>query len=242
MSNITGGGDPLADLSRSPLGNIPSIGSSRPTKYTLDSVPTLEGQNGILGLEQAYAARDRQAVRLVAQVFGKPKNSAMQKVLNEEEYLHLRSGKKMNFYFPGYSDGIPPSEKTFNLAAYIKAQAEMETLTKWKGGLETDLLLLNSVHDLAANHSRLNYSGVVAITLERALAAKAIPSVAGLLGEILRFTEAYVGDDPTWGFSDQQGLKCAGSALKQLLLSLLPKWLKGDAEKAKHFVVTDVSR
>jgi hypothetical protein len=58
---------------------------------------------------------------------------------------------------------------------------------------------------------------------------------------IIRFSSSAHNDDPTWGFSDQEGLRIGASALKRVILSLLPKKLANDYNKARHFAVVDAS-
>lgn len=235
MGNI-GDDDPFDSGGR----RFPNIGSTG--RGVFHTVPTVHGQRGILSVEEHYAEAVKTPVRLVAQIFGKPGSHVMDEIYAHDAYMHLKTAERMNFYFPGYEDGVAPSAETFRLESYIKAQVEMEQLTTWKGGLETYLLLMNSVYDADAKQSRLDYSGVVTMTFERALHDKAIPSVAALLTEIMQFADSYEGDDPTWGFSEREGRKLVGSALVKLLIHFLPKWLKGNLEKAKYFAVRDVSR
>lgn len=42
--------------------------------------------------------------------------------------------------------------------------------------------------------------------------------------------------------SDSRGANVAGSALKRLFLSLIPKGLGDDVKKAAHFAVKDVAK
>jgi hypothetical protein len=88
----------------------------------------------------------------------------------------------------------------------------------------------------------MHLSTVVALTLERAIEQKAINSVSALLEDIVVATEKHTGNDPTWAFSDSQGLRIAGSALKRFLLSLLPAWARDDAARGFHFYVKDLDR
>lgn len=69
----------------------------------------------------------------------------------------------------------------------------------------------------------------------------AIVSVEQFFESIFRFAEEFDGSDPAWGFSDAQGRAIAGSALKRLVLSLLPKKLSDEAERAVHFVAKDIN-
>jgi hypothetical protein len=66
-------------------------------------------------------------------------------------------------------------------------------------------------------------------------------SVEQLFGDIFRYAETQNGEDPTWGFSDQTGVRLASSAFKQMLLSLLPKGISEEARKAFYFAVADIS-
>jgi hypothetical protein len=60
----------------------------------------------------------------------------------------------------------------------------------------------------------------------------AINSVTSFFEDIVRYAEHADGEDPTWGFSDAQGARLAGSALRRFILALLPKDLGKDAERA----------
>lgn len=206
------------------------------------SVPTIL-QADIGTIEHAYHAVAERRVRLVVQIFGRPTSPAMKTILADQAYFHLRSAELVNFYFVGYAGGQPPSEQSFEPESFIRAIADLEERTTWQYGEETDLFVLNSIRDPATGASRLDYSAVVAIRLERALADKAIPSVPVLLGELIRATRerAHL-DDPTWGFSEGKGKKAVADGLKKMIFSFGPKWLEGSFDKAKHFVVTDVSR
>jgi hypothetical protein len=58
---------------------------------------------------------------------------------------------------------------------------------------------------------------------------------------VFRYAEHQNGTDPTWGFSDQAGKGIAGSALRSVLISLLPKPLQADAKRAWYFAVSDLN-
>jgi hypothetical protein len=59
--------------------------------------------------------------------------------------------------------------------------------------------------------------------------------------KIFRFAEDQSGEDPTWGLSDYLGLQVAGSALKSLLLLLVPETIRAEVRKALHLYVKDIS-
>jgi hypothetical protein len=72
--------------------------------------------------------------------------------------------------------------------------------------------------------------------------SEAIRSIETFFEVVFRFAESSSDEDPTWGFSDARGLDVAGSALKRVVLSLLPKELGEDYKRAEQFVVQDVGR
>lgn len=69
----------------------------------------------------------------------------------------------------------------------------------------------------------------------------AIKSVETFFKQIVDYVSSTDGTDPTWGFSDKQGLKSGMSWLKRLVLSLLPKDLGKLYQEASHFTVRDAS-
>jgi hypothetical protein len=69
----------------------------------------------------------------------------------------------------------------------------------------------------------------------------AIHSVRRFFEDVFRFAESVTDPDPTWGFSDEMGVRTAGSALKRVILSLLPEELGAAYRRAKHFAIRDVS-
>jgi hypothetical protein len=70
----------------------------------------------------------------------------------------------------------------------------------------------------------------------------AIVGVHQLFEEVFRAADTASDDDPTWAFSDAQGIRVAGFGLKRLLLSLLPKSLGEDVRRAAHFAIADVGK
>lgn len=64
-------------------------------------------------------------------------------------------------------------------------------------------------------------------------------SYESIIDQVVKYAEASHGNDPSWGSSDAQCKRLAGSALKRLLISFLPEALQGDAGSAFHFYVKD---
>jgi hypothetical protein len=74
------------------------------------------------------------------------------------------------------------------------------------------------------------------------LSKKAIDSVGSYFEEIFGTPNGKTVFDPTWGFSDSRGFGAVISALKALVLSLLPKPLRPAVEKAAFSAVRDLTR
>ena len=102
-----------------------------------------------------------------------------------------------------------------------------------------DLLLTNARFD--GTSAELDFSTAISADLVKMKSDGTINSVGSYFESIFQYSENQNGSDPTWGFSDQAGKRVAGSALRSLLISLLPKGLRDDAKHAFHDAVVDVS-
>ena len=100
-------------------------------------------------------------------------------------------------------------------------------------------MLINARFD--GRRAFLDFSSAITADLMKMRAEGAIQSVDSYFEAIFRYSEQQNGTDPTWGLSDHMGMQIGGSALKNLLLSLLPKGLQNDAKKAFHSAVSDIS-
>jgi hypothetical protein len=87
----------------------------------------------------------------------------------------------------------------------------------------------------------LDFSSTIVCDLDRMIRDKAIQSIRRFFEDVFRFADGVGAPDPTWGFSDSMGVQTAGSALKRVILSLLPRDLGADYSRAEHFVIRDVS-
>ena len=58
--------------------------------------------------------------------------------------------------------------------------------------------------------------------------------------KIFRYSEETDGRDPTWGFSDRMGVGMGKSALKELLICLLPGGLRSTAREASYYIAVDL--
>ena len=194
---------------------------------------------------------------MVGLAFARP-NSALAKaeIIPQLEDWHHRSGKHIDFYFAGYTRphpqitlrgytevSIPGARPWLYSAERFNAfRQELEAETTWKYSGGTELLLLNAHFDEAGDRAILDFGSTVCCKLDLMKIDQAVQGVEQFFEAVFRFAESTSDEDPTWGFSDKQGLGIAGSALKRVALSLIPKELEAEYKKAEHFVVRDVGR
>jgi len=192
-------------------------------------------------------------VRMVVIVLARPEvKVSRDEVLAHINYWNAAAGSHIDFFFVGWSQEpsslgdvelLIPGKTSwyFDAENFHAACTELKNSTKWRYEGETELLITNARFDPDSDSVSLDFSSTVCCRLENMLKDKAIPSVGGLFQKIFSFAESQSGDDPTWGFSDDQGVKAAGSALKEFVLSLIPEWLRGEYQKAAHFTITNVA-
>lgn len=195
------------------------------------------------------------STRMVGIVFARP-NSALAKaeIVPQLSYWHYRSGEHIDFYFAGYTYAHPlvpgyievpiPGAETWLYSAerFDAFRRNFESRTKWKYEGSSELLLLNARFDLQTKRGIIDFTSMICCHLDAMKNDQAIQSTERFFESVFRFAETADGDDPTWGFSDKQGIGIAGSALKRVVLSLLPKGLDADYTKAEHFAVRDIGQ
>jgi hypothetical protein len=178
-------------------------------------------------------------------------------VLPRLDYFHQRAGKHIDFFCAGYTQGWEGGQDPYGCRDYKKAGLEgwvfsnerfvnlckeLSELSRWKYSGETDLILLNAEYDPPGRSSRLDFSSTILCRLDTMKRDKAIGSVAEFFERIFQYTESADPDDPTWGFSDKEGVKQVGSAVERFVLGLLPGKVSESYKRTKHFAVVDVSR
>ncbi len=210
-------------------------------------------------LERAFKHRYPQPaarqVRMVGFLFARPTSSlARDEIVPNLDYFHSRSGDHFDFFGAGYELGPEPdldhSRVTgsrgdlwvFNMGRFDALRREIESRTSWEYSGACDLLLSNAQFDPSTERAQLDFGTSISCQLDAMKKDGAIPSVEQFFEQIIRFAERSGDSDPTWGFSDAQGVAIAGSALKRLCLSLLPRKLGEDAQRLEHFAIRDVQR
>jgi len=201
-----------------------------------------------------YMNRKRD-VRLVGLVFCQPHSSfAKNEILPALPYFDDRSGERVNFYFAGYCKkievqvnnivGVPLvdfPDWAFSAKAFNDFRQNLERKTAWKYSGATDFILANARYESERGKAFLDFSSAISITLEKLEHDGSLTNVGMLFERVFSYAETCTGDDPTWGFSDQEGKKIVGGALKNLVVSVLPKSIQQGAKDAIHFVSNDLS-
>jgi hypothetical protein len=168
----------------------------------------------------------------------------------------VRSGKSINFYCSGYKTGLGFADDIliariggydcfFSNERFNSARTEIAAHSTWEYSGGCDLILANAGLRMTSGsppqpEAYLDFSTALSVNLEKMKAERAIDSVAGFFEKIVQFTEKYDGADPTWGFSDAEAKILAGSALKSVVFSLIPKPIREQIKQAFHFAVRDI--
>ena len=193
--------------------------------------------------------------KLVGILFAQPGQALVKdQVLPNLPYFHERTANNVDFFFAGYSTGSSGDADAVKVAtidnvkwfysaqALNRLRAEVESSVKWRYSGGCDLLLTNARLDEDRKRVRLDFATSVICPLPEMLRIEAIASVSEFFDEIFRYAEKQDRNDPTWGLGDSLGFDKAGSILKAVALSLLPKSVGKEAEKLVHLAAEDVSK
>jgi hypothetical protein len=199
-------------------------------------------------------ANDRRRVRMLGLCFARPTSAlAKNDIYPQVPDWHYRSGSHIDFYFAGFTDFqreegalqvSMPGRGTWYYSpdVFNTFRKQVEAKTRWKYSGGSDLILVNARYREDLEEPEIDFSGAIVCQLDAMKEAKAIPSVEQYFESVFRFAEESSDRDPTWGFSDRQGVAVGVSALQRVVLSLLPSGINAEVEKAKHFVVKDIGR
>ena len=169
-------------------------------------------------------------------------------------HFHMRSGEAIDFFCVGYGAYWPPehyadqnivtniegTDWLFSEQAYSDIIDELESSSKWKYSGETELLLISALKE--AEELVLDFSTAIVCNLEVMSKDGAFSSVRAFFNDLFNYAKKQSTINPTWGLSDDRGLKVGKSALKDAILSLLPKNLKESYKKAEHYAVVNIEK
>lgn len=192
---------------------------------------------------------DARTVIMVALLFARPAVPLVRaEILPNLGHFHYRYGKNFHVFCVGYRDfrdgsmiarDILNNPEYFDERAFIECTKQIERHCNWTYSGETDMLLMNAVGD--DRRAKLDFSNVIDCPLEQMIRDGAIKSVNSFFTQIVRFVEKSDVDDPTWGFSNDMGLKVGGAGLLQVALGALPLEIGKQARKAAYFAIANVS-
>ena len=165
-------------------------------------------------------------VRMVGIIFARPESPlAAKEIVPNLDYFHYRSGEHLDFFCAGYGADYAddPDRKSqinvgdvgwkFNPNRFNAILKAMEKRSDWKYSGGTDLILTNARFDPATSRVSLDSESVMKCYLDEMIRIKAIPSVEEFFERIIKYAKSASGDDPTWGFSDSEGLHAGKRSL-----------------------------
>lgn len=201
-----------------------------------------------------YSGARHGFVRMVGILFAPPASQlGAKEIVPNLNRFHKYSGQNVDFFCAGYAMGSPPPSwdtdyKTlphvqgriwsYSDSAFDDFRATLHKETTWRYSNGCDLILANAVYTPETRSAVIQFDEAIDLKLDEVVATGAVPSVELLFGRLFQYAEDSPGDDPTWGFSDRQGLR----SLRQVVVSLLPKNLAQEAQKAAHFAIRDLSK
>jgi len=195
----------------------------------------------VIAARPAFVRAIERRVRLGVFLIGHARSKIVRdEILPRLDYWHHRTGEHVDIVCIGFSsqDDQHPDGRAFaQMVRMLQDQLD------WSYSGETDLIAFNvRFRCVPRMEAFLDLSETVSLTLERALEDKAITSVAALVEDLVRAGQGDGKRGPAWLLSDAYGKHVAGSTLKRLLLSLLPKEAMEGATKGLHFYIRDLQR
>jgi hypothetical protein len=204
-----------------------------------------------------YWKRDEEKLKVTmcGLLFARPQSElASREIFPELDYFDSRLGPKFHLFtagcfqrfmpvdnFPDKRSIGPQNKWLYSDAAFDCLRREIESATRWRYRDGVELLLFNATRNVRTGNASLDFHSAIALDLQMLRERRSSEPIATLIGQLANYCETYRGNDPTWGFSDRIGTHIAGSALWNLILSLLPEGLRKDASTARLFVTQDLS-
>lgn len=204
---------------------------------------------------QTVRIEENRNSKLVGILFAHPATAiAQSEIVRHLPHFHLRSGDAVDFFCVGYGAYWPPQHYVdqealvkidgvdwlFSDQAFSEVIDELESETRWKYSGETELLLVSAVKDDSGTIS-LEYENAIVCNLEAMAKDNAFSSVRVFFTDLIRYAKSHSSTNSAWGLSDDRGIAIGKSALKEAVLSLLPKNLKESYKKAEHYAVRNIA-
>ncbi len=193
--------------------------------------------------------------KLIGILFSHPKTTlAKSEIIDHLAQFHVRSGEAVDFFCVGYGAYWPPEhfadqrpvvtiegvDWLFSEQAFSNIIDDLENNSKWLYSGETELILVAAVKK-KTGIIEIDYSNAIVCNLEAMSKDKAFTSVRAFFEGLFKYAKKNSRNNPAWGYSDKAGMGIAKSAIKDAILSLLPKNLKENYSKASHYAIRDIS-
>lgn len=231
------------------LGNPPAA-----TETSFDVMTPLDPERHPRRQSVTFSAQRRS--KLVGLLFCHPQSPLAQTdIVPHLDYFHHRSGINVDFFCAGYGahwsateypdqqpvgtvNGVP---WLFSAKALDHIRGEMERESRWRYSGEAELLLMPAFR-VAGADPLLDFDNAVVCNLEQMAADRAFTSARAFFERVFRFGESQDGGNPAWALSDSVGLEKGREALRDAILSLLPKPLQKLYRAAGHYVVQSIKK
>jgi hypothetical protein len=139
-----------------------------------------------------------------------------------------------------FADGPEPSW-IYSDIAFNEFRRELAAEADWEYSRDSELIVTNAEFDTRRGRTVLDFGRSIKLNLEKAKTDGATVSVPNVFEKIFHFAETQPGNDPTGGRSDKLALDTGQNVLWNLVAGFLPESVRKDAQRVRHFLVTDLS-
>lgn len=169
--------------------------------------------------------------------------------------FHYRSGQNVDFFCVGYgthwskekypdkvlAERVGGVDWYYSDKAFTAVVDDLERVTKWEYSGEVELLLVTAKKD-GDQRAFLDYQTAIVCNLERMAKDKAFTSVRSFFEDIFKFTKENTTSSNAFNLSDRKGLDIGASAIRNCILSLLPKNIRDDYKKIEHYAIRNLEQ
>jgi len=150
---------------------------------------------------------------------------ASREILDNLEYLHLRSNKYIDFFFPGYRP-IDITCTKFNISLdwefisgdFVSAIDRIERISKWRYSGNSEILILEW------SHRAIQFEHAISLDLDYLVKSEIIESPSSLLEDIIRIAKSC---NRVSEFSTELNLLEAKHSVLKAITQYLSKKLQG---------------
>lgn len=243
--------DILTQLTRQLPIPIPQI----PREELIHEFGLIKSTRNLDTLRKKVIQPARRPAKIISLLFSHPATElAKSEIIPFLTHYHLRSSDAVDVYCMGYGNDWPDDHFVdqsvvakvgndtwqFSETAFHSSIDDFQQQTRWRYSGETDLILLNCML-LDDNAVHLDLESAMVCNLEQMIRDEAISSVRHFFNAIFTYVNDAVRQDPTWGFSDKQGVQLVKGLLKDSVLGLLPDVVAKKYRQGEHLAVRDIS-